>query len=139
MDEVIAMISPQVDRLNVVLNQYQTVPVELARYPNVVPVIPEDDLKDTGKFYPDVREAKYVMLIDDDIFYPPDYVSKTVSRFETLPLQKCMGGYHGSLYFRPSIRQMVRSPRLLFSFKKGWRNFVLENYASIRNSPRRPL
>ncbi len=117
LEKVVAIISPQVDRLNIVLNQYDAVPVELKKYPNVVPFIPEEDLKDVGKFYPDVGNAKYVFLIDDDIIYPSDYVSATVNRFETLALQNCMGGYHGSLYIKPRLRQILRSPGLLFTYK----------------------
>jgi len=45
LEKVVAAISPQVDRLNVVLNEYDAVPAELQKYPNVVPLIPETDLK----------------------------------------------------------------------------------------------
>jgi len=123
LEKVVAIISPQVDCLNIVLNQYDAVPVELERYPNVVPFILEEDLKDVGKFYPDVSDAKYVFLIDDDIIYPSDYVSATVNRFEALALPNCMGGYHGSLYMRPLLRQLLRSPRLLFTYKKSAADF----------------
>jgi len=117
LEKVVAIIAPQVDRLNIILNQYDAVPVELERYPNVVPFILEEDLKDVGKFYPDVSDAKYVFLIDDDIIYPSDYVLATVNRFETLALPNIMGGYHGSLYMRPLLRQFLRSPGLLFTYK----------------------
>lgn len=117
------MISPQVDRLNIVLNEYDAVPVELAKYSNVVSIIPKDDLKDLGKFYPDVSDAQYVFLIDDDIVYPSDYVSATINRFETLALPNCMGGYHGSLYQRPRLRQLLRSPALLFTYNKRVADF----------------
>jgi hypothetical protein len=125
---VVAGISPQVDRLNIVLNQYETVPVELARYSNVVSVIPKEDLKDSGKFFPDVSEARYVFLIDDDIGYPSDYVSETIRRFEMLPLRKCIGGYHGSLYVKPPLGQFLRSPRLLFTYKKRIADFRSEGF-----------
>lgn len=123
LERVVQKISPQVDRFNIVLNQYDEVPVELEKYPNVVPIIPEDDLKDVGKFYPDVGEAKYVFLVDDDIVYPSDYVSATINRFETLPMQNYMGGYHGSLYLRPRLRQLLRHPSLLFTYDKRVADF----------------
>jgi len=123
LEKVVAIISPQVDRLNIVLNQYDTVPVELVKYPNVVPIIPEHDLKDVGKFYPDVGDAKYVLLIDDDIIYPTDYVSASIRRFETLSLQNCMAGYHGSLYVRPRLRRFLRYPGLIFTYKKKVADF----------------
>ena len=123
LEKVVAIISPQVDRLNIVLNQYEAVPVELEKYSNVVPFIPEEDLKDVGKFYPDVCDAKYVFLIDDDIIYPSDYVTATVNQFEALALQNCMGGFHGSLYMRPRLRQLLRSPALLFTYKRRVADF----------------
>ena len=123
LEQVVAVISPQVDRLNIVLNQYDAVPDELKKYPNVVPIIPADDLKDVGKFYPDVSDAQYVFLIDDDIIYPSDYVSATINRFETLALPNCMGGYHGSLYLRPRLRQLLRSPGLLFTYSRRVSDF----------------
>lgn len=123
LEKVVEIISPQVDRLNIVLNQYDTVPVELEKFSNVVLIIPKDDLKDTGKFYPDVQEAEYVFLIDDDIIYPSDYVSSTVKSFEKLTFQNCIGGHHGSVYIKPSLRNLLRSPGLLFTYKKRIADF----------------
>lgn len=123
LENVVATISPQVDRLNIVLNQYDAVPVELERFPNVVPVIPKEDLKDVGKFQPDARDADYVFLIDDDIAYPPDYVAGSIRRLEAVGLENCMGGYHGSLYLRLRLRQLLRSPGLLFTYKKQIADF----------------
>lgn len=123
LEKIVATISPQVERFNIVLNQYDEVPGELAKYPNVVAVIPEKDLKDVGKFYPDVRDAQYVLLVDDDIVYPHDYVLKTINRFEALPIQNCIGGYHGSLYLRPRLRQLIRYPSLFFTYNKRVADF----------------
>lgn len=123
LNRVVAAISPQVDRLNIVLNQYDAVPVELEQYPNVVPIIPAEDLKDAGKFYPDVGAAQYVFLIDDDIIYPSDYVSTSIIRFEAIPLRNFMAGYHGSLYIRPRLLQFLRYPDLLFTYNKRLADF----------------
>ena len=123
LENVVATISPQVDCLNIVLNQYNAVPPELAKYPNVCAIIPDEDLKDVGKFLPDVRDAEYVFLIDDDIAYPPDYVAESIQRLEALGLERCMWGYHGSLYVKPSLRQLLRSPWLLFTYKRRVADF----------------
>ena len=123
LENVVATISPQVDRLNIVLNQYDAVPPELGRYPNVFACIPDEDLKDVGKFQPDVRDAEYVFLIDDDIVYPPDYVAGSIQHLEALGLGNCMGGYHGSLYVKPSLRQLLRSPELLLTYKNRVADF----------------
>ncbi len=123
LEKVVAVISPQVDRLNIVLNQYDTAPDELKKYPNVFPFILEEDLKDVGKFYPDVSDAKYVFLIDDDIIYPSDYVSTTITRFEALASQNCIGGYHGTFYLKPRLSEYLRYPGLLFTYKKRIADF----------------
>ncbi len=128
LENVVATIAPQVDRLNIVLNQYDAVPVELEKFSNVVSVIPEEDLKDVGKFYPAVSDAEYVFLIDDDIAYPSDYVSSTIQRFESIGSLRCMGGYHGSLYMKPQLGQLLRSPGLLFTYKKQIADFRSEGF-----------
>ncbi|MDF1856911.1 hypothetical protein [Pseudooceanicola sp.] len=98
---VVHAIAPQVDRLNVVLNQYDTIPEELLHLDNVVPVIPDHDTKDVGKFYPDVSGADYVFMIDDDIIYPADFIAATIREFEALGPGRFLGGYHGSVYYKP--------------------------------------
>ena len=92
--KVVASLSPQVDRLNVVLNEYAGTVGELAAYGNVEQILPPADLKDTGKFWPDCRGAEFVFLVDDDILYPPDYVAQTLERIAAL---------------RPGIRQLFLS------------------------------
>ncbi len=100
---VVQAIAPQVDRLNVVLNQYDDTLPELSGIANVEQIIPDYDTKDVGKFYPDVSGAEYVFLIDDDLIYPADFVSKTIERFDALGSGKFMGGYHASLYTKPEF------------------------------------
>ena len=83
---------------------------------NVVQVIPTQDTKDAGKFYPDVHMAKYVLLVDDDMIYPNDFVSQTIKEFESLGDSGIVGGYHGSLYLmpRPSLRPKSIRKRLAY-------------------------
>lgn len=100
---VLRTIAPQVDRLNVVLNQYGSRLPELEQIPKVVQILPGTDTKDVGKFYPEAQGAEYVLLIDDDLVFPPDFVSRTVSAFRSLGEGKFFGGYHGSLYVRPGF------------------------------------
>jgi hypothetical protein len=56
-----------------------------------------------GKFLPDVRDAAYVFLIDDDLIYPDDFISRTIAAFEALGSGRYVGGYHGSLYRKPAF------------------------------------
>lgn len=105
----VAALAPQVDRLNVVLNEYAAVPAWLGDYPQAVPLIPEVDTKDTGKFLPRADDDAIVLTVDDDIAYPPDYVARTLDAFRALQSDAVVGGYHGSIY-RPA--RFLPSPRL---------------------------
>jgi hypothetical protein len=103
LSHVLAAISPQVDRINLVLNEYESVPEEVTGFPNVRAVIPHEDTKDVGKFYTDVSDAEFVFFIDDDLAYPPDYVARTLDRLAALPERRVLAGYHCSIYERPRI------------------------------------
>lgn len=99
--QVVDRILPQVDRLNIVFNEYDSVPDQCRNRPGLCPIIPEEDTKDVGKFYPDVSDADYVFLIDDDVDYPKDYVTGMVGRFDALPEGRFLGGLHTSIYRKP--------------------------------------
>ena len=111
LNKVVDTLSAQVDRLNIVLNEFHEVPVELRRYSNVVPIIPEEDTKDVGKFLPAVEGDDTVLLVDDDILYPKDFVEETVRRFSSLGDDNFVASYHGSTYRKPKMRS-----RELFSY-----------------------
>ena len=96
--ETVTSLAGQVDRLHVVLNEYTEVLPELAGFANVDQIIPPRDLKDTGKFWPDVSGADWVFTLDDDILYPDDYVVSTLEKMARFDGQRVMGGYHGSIY-----------------------------------------
>ncbi len=100
---VTAAIAPQVDRLNIVLNEYDAPLHELAAYPNVHQIVPPSDTKDTGKFLPDVADAEFVFLIDDDLVFPADFVETSLQRFRALGRGRFVAGYHSSLYYRPKL------------------------------------
>lgn len=103
MPRVVAALAPQVDRLNVVLNEFRSVPDSIQGYANVNPIIPDHDTKDAGKFYPDVSGTDYLFYVDDDILYPADYVSASIAKMKALGPGKWLGGYHGSIYIRPRL------------------------------------
>jgi hypothetical protein len=128
LNNVIARLSPQVDRVNVVLNEYAEVPPALDRYRNVNPVLPSWDMKDVGKFLPDVRGASFVFLVDDDIHYPRDYVELSLTRLQELAsVGPVVGGYHGTLYEKPSfsLRRLGRflrySPDKIAVYRRRYR------------------
>jgi len=114
--EVVRSIVGQVDRLNIVFNQYDTVPGEFHGIPGLHAVIPEHDTRDTGKFYVDVSEADWVFFIDDDIVYPLDYVATSLHHIGELGLGSALYGYHGSVYVQPKRRLKPSLQRLRGAF-----------------------
>lgn len=53
-----------------------------------------EDLTDNGKFYflQNYDEPVYYLSCDDDIFYPPNYIERTINAIERY---KCIVTYHG--------------------------------------------
>ena len=103
LENVVKSISPQVDQLNLVLNEYSEVLPEFESYANLKMILPPRDLKDVGKFFPDITGAKYVFLIDDDIEYPADYIERTLTSFGALPSGPKVAGYYASIYAMPKF------------------------------------
>lgn len=99
---VLDAIHMQVDVVNLVLNEYIHIPDWIQKYKNVVATIPKIDLKDTGKFLPEFHHEDMVLLMDDDIGYPPDYVTSSIWRWEKLANERAIAGYHASTYKRPT-------------------------------------
>lgn len=94
LDLVIRSILPQVDLLNVVLNEYGSVPHSL-RHERINAYVPDENLLDLGKFHPRLPPgARHVFTIDDDILYPPDYVRMSLSM---MTADRMIHGYHGRL------------------------------------------
>jgi hypothetical protein len=114
---IVHAIAPQVDQLNVLLNEYLTVPEYLTRFTNVNPIIPDHDTKDAGKFLPDCAHAEWVFLLDDDIIYPNDYVTLSLERVRNLAPGRYLTGYHGSIYRRyPSFQPIsIKKLKVLIS------------------------
>ena len=75
LEVVVNCILPQVDVLNVYLNNFEEVPWFLKKDKiNIVRSQEEGDRGDAGKFYWADKVSGYYFTIDDDIAYPPDYV-----------------------------------------------------------------
>lgn len=107
--ETSRVISQQVDTLNVILNEYTEVPKALASMPNVNPIIPPHDTKDTGKFFPEISKDDTVVLVDDDLDYPIDYVQQSLDNMAKIPHASFVAGYHGTVYKKPGFSFGPRS------------------------------
>ncbi len=119
-------IAPQVDVINLVLNEYQYIPKSLARFENVNPIIPFDDLKDVGKFYPKIDDKDdFYVLMDDDILYPDNYVEKLRLTYDKFADIKPIIGVHGIIY--SDFFEGLPASRLVHSFDKALAHDSLVN------------
>ena len=92
-------VAPQFDEIHVVLNEFGKRQQRLLpRLPNVHYLLPEEDLKDTGKFLREARADEYVFLLDDDLIFPPDYADTLVAYLARLPSSRVAVGVHGVVY-----------------------------------------
>lgn len=126
--DVVRRVAPQVDQLNLVLNEYDTQIEELTNLLNVRQIIPHEDLKDVGKFFPDVSRACYVVLIDDDLLYPDDYVAQSIDSLSHINNSRAIFGYHGATYVRAKF-SLKRSGR-----RKWWRGLNPKNIGASRST-----
>ncbi len=112
LQQVIERVHPQLDRLNLVLNEYREVPAELDRFDRLNPIIPEEDTKDVGKFLPVVDDEDHVFLLDDDLLYPPDFVETALKKYAGFNCDKVLVGFHGSIYYRKPKRKFHQRARV---------------------------
>jgi hypothetical protein len=98
LEMVVMRLVPQVDVLNICLNEYDAVPLPLRQIPNVNAVIPDQDKKDTGKFMFECKPDDYIFLVDDDIIYPFDYTKQMIAKIEKYPDLEMAIGVHGIIY-----------------------------------------
>jgi FkbM family methyltransferase len=103
--QTVESILPQVDRLNVYLNNYDTIPMFL-KHPKIVVACSQEhgDLRDNGKFFfMDEVADGYHFIIDDDIIYPPDYVQRLILKILQYRKQAVVG-VHGVILANPIER-----------------------------------
>lgn len=131
--DVVTAISPQVDRLTIVLNEFSALPDMSGWGDNVDAIIPERDTKDTGKFLVRVADDDWLFTIDDDIFYPSDYVATSIALLERCQVENAIGGYHASIYRKHKYlnsrflrRLLGRNPNFIVGSRKIF-GFSFEN------------
>ena len=96
--EVIRRISPQVDELHVYLNDYDY-PIEKFKTGNTQFYFhPHGDIADNGKFILDPKKypQSHFATIDDDLLYPPDYISRLQAEMKRTN-DNFVLSYHGAI------------------------------------------
>jgi hypothetical protein len=116
---VVKAILPQVDRLYIFLNGYESVPPFLQDNPtvHVVQSLSVGDFRDNGKFYflRDPPTDAFYFTLDDDIAYPPDYVRTLLLKIEQYQ-RRAVVGVHGVVFSDPL--QSFFSNRRVLQFDK---------------------
>jgi hypothetical protein len=97
----VSSIIEQLDHLVICCNQSTGIPRWMLDHPKIDARTPQDDLKDTGKFLCTDYPSDYTFYLDDDIIYPPNYVTHTIDEYLRLSRPKSAVGYHGSWYKKP--------------------------------------
>ena len=92
---------PQIDRLNVYLNDYPTIPSFLMREKIYVARSQVyGNLGDSGKFFWCEEIKGYHFTCDDDVAYPPDYIETLIGKIEEYQ-RKAVVGVHGAIFRQP--------------------------------------
>lgn len=113
----IPTVSRQVDKLYLILNQFNEVPSSLSLPSNVEVILPPDDLKDTGKFVVHVQSDDFIFLCDDDILYPNNYVINMKSKLSQYEQLNAIIGVHGVTY--PDFFDGAQNARLVHVFTQN--------------------
>ncbi|REL31132.1 glycosyltransferase family A protein [Thalassotalea euphylliae] len=113
----IKSIISQLDILVVCFNQFEKIPNWVNKHSNLKAIIPERDLKDTGKFIDTDIQCDYIFYLDDDIIYPENYVEHTMKEFEKIDNENVALGYHGSWYESPRLEMSLLGIKKWLGFK----------------------
>lgn len=94
LEQTLASIAPQVDEVHLSLNGYDHAPAFLDAFPNVRATVRGTNGGDAEKFAAVDGWDGYVLTIDDDILYPPDYVETIVAGIDRYHRQRAVS-FHG--------------------------------------------
>jgi hypothetical protein len=105
LQQVVASLLPQVDCLNIYLNDWEETPTFLDD-PKINAVMSQNEsgnLGAKGKFYWCENIRGYHLTVDDDILYPSNYVEEILQGLSRY--SKCVVSYHGSILNYPVFKK----------------------------------
>jgi hypothetical protein len=116
----------QVDHIQVVLNNYTYVP-DFLNHPKITVVRHDNSLEDGSRFINIEKRSGYILVFDDDIEYPKDYVKRLVEICyeHTVNYNPCMVTPMGKVLKQRPVKSYYRD--ILHSYKtfekvEGWHN-----------------
>lgn len=112
LQQVVDSLLPQVTELGVYLNGYEVVP-DFLDHPKIRVVRSQKhgDVRDNGKFFfLDKTKAVYYATVDDDIFYPENYIATLIEQQKRLGGTHAVG-VHGSIYPKP-VKKLLANRHL---------------------------
>lgn len=102
--KVIVRILPQLDRLYVYFDKFESIPDYVSQYSRIVPLLPQDhgNVQGDGKFVgcKFIDQPSLYFCFDDDISYPMGYVEIMASALERHDF-KAIAGFHGARFVPP--------------------------------------
>jgi FkbM family methyltransferase len=121
LEKVVRSLLPQVDHLNVYLNETPSIPgieyphtPDFLRHPKITAIWSRDtpfgDRGDAGKFYWADEVQGYHVICDDDLLYPSDFVETLIAGVERYG-RKAAVGFHGAVLTEP-FTEYYRSRRV---------------------------
>lgn len=113
LEKAVNSLLPQVDQLNIHLNDYDHIPSFL-KHPKIQLVFGDNSLMSCTKFkWADAVDG-YVFTCDDDFIYPPDYVASMIRAVDE---HKCWVCAHGSKLDDGTIENYYKN-RTVYDCKK---------------------
>jgi len=104
--QVINSLLPQVDELRISLNNYKEIPKFLT-HPKIKAKIFDNSTGDAAKFYDIENIDGYFFSCDDDLRYPPNYVSEMITKIEKYQ-RKAIISLHGKDMPRRPVRSYYK-------------------------------
>jgi len=114
---VVESLLPQVDQINVYLNGYKEIP-EFLEHERITVARSQDhgDNGDAGKFFWAEHVQGYHFTCDDDLIYPPNYVSHMIHKIEGYGRQAVVS-VHGA-FIRKVVTTYLESRKVYHCLRK---------------------